>query len=130
MSENDYAARHQAELQAQWDQESQIFKTQNLALKTVLAECPLPLRTPEDCRVCGNEVCVKAYQEQQKLWGEDNESPAFRAGGTSTDSRVESSKSSARFQPCQSSKQCPPPGQFVSGDLFSFVNNQPDEEAA
>lgn len=130
MSKKDHAARHRAELQKQWDEEAKVFKIQNLAIRTALNECPLPLRTPEDCRVCGNEACVKAYQEQQKLWGEDNESPAFRAGGTSTDSRPESSKSPAQFQPCQSSKQCPPPGQFVSGDLFSFVNNQPDEEAA
>lgn len=130
MSKNHYAARHRAELQKQWNEEAKVFKIQNLAIRTVLNECPLPSRTPEDCRVCGNEACVKAYQEQQKLWGEDNESPVFHASGTNTDSRPESLKSHAQSQPSQSSKQCPPPGQFASGDPFSFVNNQPDEEAA
>lgn len=133
MSENDYAVRHKAELQARWSKEAEIFRIQNMALKAVLMECPLPLRTPLDCVNCGNEACVKAYQEQQTLWGEDTEYteyPAFRVNGTNTNSKPENLKSSAQSQLFQSSKQCPPPGQFVSGDLFSFVNNQPDEEAA
>jgi hypothetical protein len=128
--ENDYATRHQAELQAKWDKEAEIFRIQNLAMKTVLNECPLPVRTPENCRTCGNEACIKAYQEQQILWGEDNEFPVSHASGTNTGLKPENSKLPAPSQPFQGSKQCPPPGPFASGDLFSFVNNQPDEEAA
>ncbi len=68
---DDYATRHRAELQARWDEEAKVFNIQNAAMRTVLNECPLKLRTRKDCQACGNEACVKAYEEQNKLWPEN-----------------------------------------------------------
>ena len=124
---DDYAARHQAELQARWDEDALVFNIQNAALRTVLNECPLETRTPEDCNACGNENCIKAWKEQNKLWPESAcEKPAYHANTINT-SQV------AAISPAKSKSpvttKCPAPGQPASGsDLFDLARN--DGEAA
>jgi hypothetical protein len=61
---DDYETRQRVELQAKWDSEGEVFRIQNQAMKTVLRECPDPLRKPENCENCGNENCIKAWKEQ------------------------------------------------------------------
>jgi len=122
---DDYATRHRAELQARWDEEAKVFNIQNAAMRTVLNECPLKLRTRKDCQACGNEACVKAYEEQNKLWPEEYEEPAYRANTTST-------PQAAAISPAKSGSpgmtKCPAPGQPASGSgLFDHRN---DEEKA
>jgi wobble nucleotide-excising tRNase len=124
---DDYAARHQAELQARWDSEAHVFNIQNAALRVVINECPKPDRTPEDCRICGNENCIKAWKEQNKLWPENAcEEPACRANTTNTNQ-------AAAISPAKSESpdttKCPVPGPPASGSsLFDLIPN--DEEVA
>ena len=41
-------------------------------------------RTPEDCKACGNEACIKAWEEQNELWPEEYEPVAYRVSTVST----------------------------------------------
>jgi hypothetical protein len=66
--DKDPIARREAELLAKWEAEAKIFNVQNEAIRTVLAECPFEIRTAQDCQFCGNEACIKAWKEQNKLW--------------------------------------------------------------
>lgn len=124
---DDYATRHRAELQARWDEEAKVFNIQNAAMRTVLNECPLKLRTRQDCQNCGNEACVKAYEEQNKLWPENEcDEPAFRASTISTN---QAAVTSAAKSKSPDTTKCPAPGQPASGSsLFDLIPN--DEEKA
>ena len=127
---DDYSARQQADLQAKWNEEAKVFQIQNQALKAAIS-CPFELRTPEICRECGNETCVNAWKEQQRLWQEDPEEPVYRASITSTRQAAASSPAQSESMASQTSR---PRGQPASGsetDLFALINRQrEDEEAA
>jgi hypothetical protein len=120
---DDYTTRHQMELQARWDEESRVFNIQNAALRAAI-NCPLPLRKPADCQMCGEESCIKAYKEQNKLWPEEYEEPAYHANTTST-------PQAAAISPAKSGSpgmtKCPAPGQPASG---SGLFGRRDEEKA
>lgn len=125
---DDYAARHQAELQARWDQEAIVFNIQNAAMRTVLNECPLQLRTRQDCINCGNEACHKAYKEQNKLWPENEcDEPAFPANTTNT-------RQAVAISPAKSGSpatiKCPAPGQPASGSSLFDLDLSAEDEAA
>lgn len=111
---DDFEARQRAELQARWNQEANVFNIQNQAMKTVLRECPNPMRKPEDCATCGNEACINAWKEQNKLWGqpEDLRSPVSVACTINT-------RPAAAISPVKSESpattKCPAPGQPASG---------------
>ena len=122
---DDYAARHQAELQARWDQEAIVFNIQNAAMRTVLNECPLQLRTRQDCINCGNEACHKAYKEQNKLWPEKYEEPVCHANTTSTSPAAAISPAASRL-PVMT--KCPAPGLPASGS--SLFGRRDEEKAA
>jgi len=49
----------------------EIYKACNASL-TCAIECPNPKHTPEDCKSCGNEECVIAYQELETIWQKTN----------------------------------------------------------
>lgn len=123
---DDYQTRHQAELQARWNEEAKVFQIQNQAMKTALAECPFELRTPETCRECGNESCIKAWKEQQKLWGDDNEEPVCHVNTTSTRQDAAPLPAQSKSEHTQTSRH---PGRPASGiDLFDLMDDQ--EKAA
>lgn len=123
----DYAARTQAELQKGWDKESDVFNIQNAAL-TAGINCPFPLRTPEHCEACGNEACVKAWKEQNKLWPENEELPVSAANTTSTH---QERNSSAALDGKTDSTKSPLHGRPVSGletrDLFNYLISEVEE---
>jgi hypothetical protein len=76
---NDYQLKLKADELQRKSEEDKVFNTQNAALRAAI-NCPLPLRKPSDCRNCGNEECVNAYKEQNKLWPENAcDEPAFPA---------------------------------------------------
>ncbi len=123
---DDYAARHRAELQARWDQDSIVFGIQNAAMRTVLNECPLPLRTRQDCLSCGNEACHKAYKEQNKLWPEKCDEPVYPANTINTRQAAATSHVKSELP---ATAKCPAPGQPATGSsLFDLLPN--DEEVA
>jgi hypothetical protein len=127
---NDYQARHQAELQARWDEEAKIFNIQNLALKAAI-NCPFPIRSPEMCANCGESSCVKAWKEQQKLWQEDPEEPVYPASTTSTRPAATSSPAQSGLTAMQTSRPRGLPASGSETDLFALINRQrEDEEAA
>jgi hypothetical protein len=64
---DDYSVRHQADLQARWDEEAKVFNIQNQALAAA-NKCPFPMRTPEMCDGCGDLDCIEAYELQEALW--------------------------------------------------------------
>lgn len=122
---DDYSVRKQADLQARWDEENEVFRIQNQALKAT-RDCPLKLRTRTDCQNCGNEECVKAWKEQKKLWPEEYEEPVYHANTTSIPQAAAISPAASRL-PVMT--KCPAPGQPASGSsLFDLILN--DEEKA
>ncbi len=124
---DDYQARHQAELQARRDEENEVFRIQNQAMRAT-RECPLKLRTRTDCQNCGNEECVKAWKEQNKLWPEPYEEPAYRAGTTNTRQAAATSYAKSKLQNTQKS---PHPGQPASGlTLFDLMIDDEKDKAA
>lgn len=58
---DDYADRHQVELQARWDEDAVVFNIQNAALRTVLNECP----HGEGCKV-GSLTCSRCPKYQKR----------------------------------------------------------------
>ncbi len=125
---DDYHVRHQAELQAQWDEHAKVFNVQNQAMRAVLNECSYPLRTPELCRECGNENCVKAYKEQNKIWGEDQSEPASVANTANINQAARTSHAQSKSPLTQ---KCPDPGQPVSGsgqNLFALMARLREDE--
>jgi hypothetical protein len=129
---DDYETRQRVELQAKWDSEGEVFRIQNQAMKTVLRECPDPLRKPENCENCGNENCIKAWKEQNKLWDqpEDQKLPASAARHTDTAMQPEASKSNAATEnPDTTSCQLPGPPASGSG-LFDLIYSESEDEAA
>lgn len=124
---DDYSVRHQADLQARWDEEAKIFNIQNQALKAAI-NCPFPMRNPEMCANCGELTCVKAWKEQNKLWPENEELPVSAANTTST--RQERHSSAALDGKTDSTKS-PLHGRLVSGletrDLFNYLISEVEE---
>lgn len=117
---DDYSVRKQADLQARWDEENEVFRIQNQALKAT-RDCPLKLRTRTDCQNCGNEECVKAWKEQKKLWPEEYEEPVYHASTTSTPQAAETSSAASKLQ---NTPKFHHPGQPASGSgLFDLIPN-------
>lgn len=128
---NDYQARQKVERQVLLDAENEVFRIQNQAMRTVLDECPeeFQLRTPADCVRCGNENCVKAWKEQNKLWNEpeDQKLPVSVANTTGTGIPARDFPLSALVE--KTIQQCQPLTQHASGsNLFDRMQN--DEEKA
>jgi hypothetical protein len=123
---NDYQLKLKADELQRKSEEDKVFNTQNAALRAAI-NCPLPLRKPSDCRNCGNEECVNAYKEQNKLWPENAcDEPAFPANTTSTPQAAAISPAKSRSP---ATTKCPAPGQPASGSgLFDLIPN--DEEKA
>lgn len=129
---DDYQANVQKTLQKQWSEEAKVFQIQNQAMKTVLRECPFDIRTPETCKECGNEACVKAWKEQNKLWDqpEDQKSPVSAAKHTDTAMQPEASKSNAATENPDTTS-CQLPGRPASGSsLFDLIYSESEDEAA
>ena len=121
---DDYQLKLKADELQRKSEEDKVFNTQNAALRAAI-NCPLPLRKPSDCRSCGNEECVNAYKEQNKLWPENEcDEPAFRA---STISTSQAAVTSAAKSKSPVTTKCPAPGQPASGSgLFDLIPG--DEE--
>ena len=121
---DDYRLKLKADELQRISEEDKVFNTQNAALRAAI-NCPLPLRKPSDCRNCGNEECVNAYKEQNKLWPEEYEEPAYHANTTSTPQAAETSSAASKLQ---NTPKFHHPGQPASGSgLFGHRN---DEEKA
>lgn len=122
---DDYRLKLKAEELQRKTEEDKVFNTQNAALRAAI-NCPLPLRKPSDCRNCGNEECVNAYKEQNKLWPEEYEEPAYHANTTSTPQAAETSSAASKLQ---NTPKFHHPGQPASGSgLFDLIPN--DEKKA
>ena len=113
---DDYQLKLKADELQRISEEDKVFNTQNAALRAAI-NCPLPLRKPSDCRNCGNEECVYAYKEQNKLWPEEYEEPAYHANTTSTPQAAETSSAASKLQ---NTPKFHHPGQPASGSgLFA-----------
>lgn len=125
---DDCVANHMADLHKDWKTAADIIETQNRAMRTTLNECPFPLRTPETCQECGNEACIQAYKEQDKIWGKDQEEPASRASIAGGHPEAEASNVQSRFRNSQESRLH---GQGASGiepDLFVLLARLREDE--
>ncbi len=123
---DDYSARQRAELQARWESEGEVFRIQNRAMQTALRECPNPMRKPEDCAACGNEACIKAWKEQNKLWDqpEDQKSPVSVASTTNM-------RPAAATSPAQSKSQNTPESRHLGQPAHgSGLFDLPDKDKA
>lgn len=120
---DDYQLKLKADELQRKSEEDKVFNTQNAALRAAI-NCPLPLRKPSDCRNCGNEECVNAYKEQNKLWPEEYEEPAYHANTTSTPQAAETSSAASKLQ---NTPKFHHPGQPASG---SGLFGRRDEEKA
>ena len=120
---DDYQLKLKADELQRKSEEDKVFNTQNAALRAAI-NCPLPLRKPSDCRSCGNEECVNAYKEQNKLWPEEYEEPAYHANITSTPQAAAISPAASKLQ---NPTKCHHPGQPASG---SGLFGRRDEEKA
>ena len=121
---DDYRLKLKAEELQRKTEEDRVFNTQNAALRAAI-NCPFPLRKPSDCQMCGEENCINAYQEQNKLWPEKYEEPVCHANTTSTSLAVEISPAASKLQ---NTPKFHHPGQPASGSgLFGHRN---DEEKA
>lgn len=121
---DDYQLKLKADELQRISEEDKVFNTQNAALRAAI-NCPLPLRKPSDCRNCGNEECVNAYKEQNKLWPEEYEEPASHANTTSIPQAAAISPAASKLQ---NTPKFHHPGQPASGSgLFGHRN---DEEKA
>ena len=122
---DDYRLKLKAEELQRKTEEDRVFNTQNAALRAAI-NCPFPLRKPSDCQMCGEENCINAYQEQNKLWPEKYEEPVCHANTTSTSPAVEISPAKSGSP---ATIKCPAPGRPASGSsLFDLIPN--DEEKA
>lgn len=65
----DYEQQKQAAEDAQSAETARIYEICNASLRCAI-ECPLPLRTAEDCAACGNEPCLKAKAALDALWSD------------------------------------------------------------
>lgn len=123
---DDYQANVQKTLQKQWSEEAKVFQIQNQAMKTVLRECPFDIRTPETCKECGNEACIKAWKEQNKLWDQpdDQKLPASVASTTSM-------RPAAAMSPAQSKSQHIPESRHLGQPAHgSGLFDLPDKDKA
>ena len=121
---DDYQLKLKADELQRKSEEDKVFNTQNAALRAAI-NCPLPLRKPSDCRNCGNEECVNAYKEQNKLWPEEYEEPASHANTTSIPQAAAISPAASKLP---GMTKCPAPGQPASGSSLFELRN--DEEEA
>lgn len=122
---DDYRLKLKAEELQRKSEEDKVFNTQNAALRAAI-NCPLPVRKPSDCRSCGNEECINAYKEQNKLWPEKCDEPVYPANTINT-------RQAAAISPAASKlpgmTKCPAPGQPATGSsLFDLLPS--DEEVA
>ena len=120
---DDYRLKLKAEeLQRKSDK---VFNTQNAALRAAI-NCPLPVRKPSDCRSCGNEECINAYKEQNKLWPEKCDEPVYPANTINTRQAAATSHVKSELP---ATAKCPAPGQPATGSsLFDLLPS--DEEVA
>jgi hypothetical protein len=125
---DDYHARHRAELQEEWDKAAKIMETQNRAMRTVLNECPFPLRTPETCQECGNEACVKAYKGQNEIWGEDQKEPALAVSTAGNRPGPHSLPALAEKTVSTESRHHGPPVSGIEPDLFVLLARLREDE--
>lgn len=65
----DYHDQHARQLAEQEAETARIYEICNASLRCAI-ECPLPVRTPEDCAACGNEPCLKAKAALDALWSD------------------------------------------------------------
>ena len=121
---DDYQLKLKADELQRKSEEDKVFNTQNAALRAAI-NCPLPLRKPSDCRSCGNEECVNAYKEQNKLWPEEYEEPAYHANTTSTPQAAETSSAASKLQ---NTPKFHHPGQPASGS--GLFDHRDEEKAA
>jgi hypothetical protein len=127
---DDYHKRHRAELQAVWTENHKIFEIQNRAIKTALSECPFDLRTPDTCRDCGNEDCIKAYKEQNKIWGEDNEEPVSVANTANTGLAEMARNAALKLPNSPESRNPTRPASGSEPDLFTLINREDEDMVA
>jgi hypothetical protein len=123
---DDYQLKLKADELQRKSEEDKVFNTQNAALRAAI-NCPLPIRTPSDCRNCGNEECVNAYKEQNKLWPEEYEEPAYHANTTSTPQAAAISPAVSRLP---GMTKFPAPGQPASGSSPFDLDLSAEDEAA
>lgn len=122
---DDYRLKLKAEELQRKSEEDKVFNTQNAALRAAI-NCPLPVRKPSDCRSCGNEECINAYKEQNKLWPEKCDEPVYPANTTSTPQAAAISPAASKLP---GMTKCPAPGQPATGSsLFDLLPS--DEEVA
>ncbi|MEW6710316.1 MAG: hypothetical protein AB1403_10880 [Candidatus Riflebacteria bacterium] len=122
----DPAKRREAELQAQWDLEAEVFKIQNAAMKNRLL-CPCG---PEMCSTCGESTCINHWKAQNRLWGVSDEeamketSAVFSAATARKNGQKDSSEQNAGSTNYQESKMSDPRGGLASGkqNLFNREN--------
>ena len=67
--DRDYAEQSQARITAHLDHAKRVEAIANARLRCS-AMCPIWNHTEEDCEFCGNEECVEAWKELEKLEGD------------------------------------------------------------
>lgn len=130
--DNEYSARLELELNKLRKEEQKVFDIQNQALKITRLECPVPLRTPETCKGCGNAACFEAWKEQNKLWTESSDhekQPASAVPTRFANTPGLASRLNAKSASSPKPEQSAPHGPGASGsDLFSY-RRKADEAA-
>lgn len=125
---DDCIANNLADLHKSWKDAADIIETQNRAMRTVLNECPFPLRTPETCQECGNEACVQAWKEQNKIWKKDSEEHAYPANAAKDHQAEGASPAASKFRNTPKFHSPIRPASGSDLDLFQQTNRLPESE--
>ena len=119
---NDPGKRRDAELQAQWEKENEVFRIQNAAMKNRL----LCSAGPDLCPTCGETTCINHWRAQNKLWGVTDEeamketSAVLSATSAGNGGQGEFLEPNAKNRNCQESKTLNHHGAHASGSKNLF----------